>query len=77
MMNDQAARRAREPGIPALVKVKDDWTNRRHVIGLSRLPPRTAESNEGRTIIRMTDGSLIDVDAPLDEVAAAINEDLH
>ena len=72
-VEDQAARLAREPGVPLLVNFSGVWVNPGHVVGVWWTSPGDDRSMEGHTTIRMSDGQSIDVDAPLDEVVAKMN----
>jgi len=65
VISDQAARLAREPSIPALVKVKDTWINRRQVVALWWAPADSNGGKDGHTVIGMTGGHSFKIDAPL------------
>ena len=77
MAKDQAARLAREPSMPALVKINDTWINRRHVVEISWTVANDEHSKNGFTTIRMSDGHSVTVDASPDDAAAVSNEGLQ
>ena len=74
MAKDQAARLAREPSMPALVKVNNTWINRRHVVEISWTAANDDQSKNGFTTIRMSDGHSVTVDASPDDAAAVISD---
>ena len=65
MISDQAARLACEPSIPALMKVRDSWINRRQVVALWWAPADTNGGKEGHIVTGMTGGHSFKIDAPL------------